>query len=606
LNAKPDRRAIVLSIALSRKKNRNTRRAGLALLPVRLLVLLLVLLFGPARIVTAAQANPDSAPPAQPPSAQQMRTLADQQRWQEIVPLLEPLPHRTAEMDFYLGIALAQLGRLPQAEEILLVGRHLAPADSRFPVELAGIAFKQKNYPQAARRLRQALRLAPGDPYANNFLATVYFLEDNLPAALKYWNRAGKPEIAQVRSDPQPRVAPALLDRAFAFSPSAPLELPQFLLTDARVRSLGIFPQYQFDLDAQPGGSFDLVFRAREQNGFGDGKLEALFLFFQGLPFQEVTPQYFNLHREAINFDSMYRWDAQKRRVFARFSGPFERSAEYRWQLSTDLRDENWALRSSFTGPAPTLASFNLRHETADFTLSSIPGASFTWMAGAGLSHRNFRSVVPGQLLTPQMLAEGYQLKQQAQVSGVLWRIPEHRFTLSADAASDAARLWSRQPQSFEKLTGSLGWHWFPQSRGDDFETSQQLRAGRTFGQPPFDELFILGLERDNDLPLHAHIGTRDGRKGSAPLGRNYLLENWQLDKSLYGNGLLKLALGPLFDIGKITDPNTQLGAALGSQQWLFDTGAQAKVRVLGSGFVFSWGRDLRTGNNAWYVTLLE
>ena len=62
------------------------------------------------------------------------------------------------------------------------------------------------------------------------------------------------------------------------------------------------------------------------------------------------------------------------------------------------------------------------------------------------------------------------------------------------------------------------------------------------------------------------------------------------------------MQLGPFFDIGKITDPGTQLG----SHQWLFDTGAQAKLRVFDVGLVFSYGKDLRTGNNAFYVTLIQ
>jgi hypothetical protein len=64
----------------------------------------------------------------------------------------------------------------------------------------------------------------------------------------------------------------------------------------------------------------------------------------------------------------------------------------------------------------------------------------------------------------------------------------------------------------------------------------------------------------------------------------------------------VKLQFGPLFDVGKITDPDT----ALGSHQWLFDTGAQVKFRVFGSGLVFSYGKDLRSGNNAFYVMVLE
>jgi tetratricopeptide (TPR) repeat protein len=540
--------------------------------------------------------------PAQSSFEQQARTLAAAQRWAEIVRLLGPIQPRTAEMDFSYGMALARLGRWTEAESALQAGQKLAPADARFPEELAGIAFEQKNNPLAARRMRQALRLKPNDAYANDFLGTVFFLEDNLEASLKYWNRVGKPQIIQVRQDPVPRVDPALLDQAFAFSPAATLRLPQLLDTKARLRGLGIFPRYQFDLRARNNGQFDMVFRNQERNGFGDGKLEALFLSLRGLPFQSVNPEYDNFHRDAINFASLLRWDAQKRRIFVQASGPFEHGAKYRWDLTADLRGENWALRNGFAGPAPVLASFNLRSEVASFQLVSYASGRLGWSVGAEVSHRNFRSVAPGTILTPQMLAPGYQLKPEAQLTATLWRVPERRFILSAGAGAEAARLWSPNPQTFEKLTGSLGWHWFPRAVGDDYETSQQLRAGKTFGQPPFDELFILGLERDNNLPMHAHIGTRDGLKGSAPLGRDYFLQNWQLDKNLYSNGIVRLQLGPLLDIGRIADPGTQLG----SHQWLYDTGAQAKLRIFGTGLVFSYGKDLRTGNNAFYLMLLQ
>jgi tetratricopeptide (TPR) repeat protein len=547
--------------------------------------------------------------PPQLPTGQELQQLATGNHWSQIVLLLQPVTPRSAELDFYYGEALARLGRFADAQSAFEAGRRLAPADARFPVEMAGVAFKQRNYARTIRRLRQSLRLAPGDDYANDFLGTAYFLVGNLEASLKYWNHVGKPQIENVREDPEPRISPALLDSAFAFSPTAVLPLPQFLNSYARIRALGVFPQYRFDLNARSNGNFDVVFRGHELDGMGDSKLEATFLFFQGLPFQEVDPQLYNLHRQAINFDSTFRWDAQKRRIFVRFSGPFEGNAKYRWGLTTDLRDENWAIRDGFTGPAPVLADFNMRHEMAAFGLTSNEDR-FTWTAGAELSHRNFRGLAPatgsgmaaGTVLTPQMLATGYELKPQAQISSAIWRVPERRFTVHAAASSEAARLWSRPQESFEKLTGSLGWHWFPQLKGDDYETSQRLRAGRTFGQPPFDELFILGLERDNDLPMHAHIGTRDGRKGSAPLGREYLLQNWELNKNLYSNGIVKLQLGPLFDIGKIADA----GSGLGSHQWLFDTGAQAKLRVFGSGLVFSYGKDLRTGNNAFYVEFLQ
>lgn len=138
---------------------------------------------------------------------------------------------------------------------------------------------------------------------------------------------------------------------------------------------------------------------------------------------------------------------------------------------------------------------------------------------------------------------------------------------------------------------------WDPKAEGDDYQTEVQVRGGGIAGSGPFDELFMLGLERDNDLWMRAHIGTRDGRKGSAPLGDRYFLMNSEVDKRVYGNGFLSVKLSPFLDTGKIAGPAGQLG----SPGWLWDTGLQAKFRVLGLGLNFTWGRDLLTGNNAFY-----
>lgn len=112
----------------------------------------------------------------------------------------------------------------------------------------------------------------------------------------------------------------------------------------------------------------------------------------------------------------------------------------------------------------------------------------------------------------------------------------------------------------------------------------------------------MLGLERDNDrdLWMRAHVGTRNGRKGSSPLGRDYLLSSWDTDKNVYSNGFFAVKLGPFVDTGKVTDAVFPPG----SQKWLWDTGAQAKLRVLGVGVTLIYGKDLRTGNNAFYATV--
>ena len=558
-------------------------------------LLLLIVLVSGAHEVWAQTGDTVSA-------EQHAKELYDQKRWPELVQFARSTNQRSANLNFYYGTALAQLARWQEAEAAFTDGRRQQPSDKRFPIELAGVAFKQQRYPQAAKLLRRALALDPADAYANDFLGTVYFLEGNLDGALKYWNRVGKPAIANIINQPAPRVDSALLDRALAFSPASEFAAAQLRTTDFRIKGLGIFRDYRFNLKARDDGKFDIVFENKERNGLGRNWKEALFLVFRGIPFQTLHFDYFNIGQQARNVVSTYRFDAEKRRVLVQFSSPFQSNPKYRYQGILDLRSENWNIQTSFKGPTTLLGSFNIRREALGFNFASFESGRWQWMAGAEVSHRDFRSIIPGPALTPDLLAKGYQLKQLTQLDVSLWRVPEHRLSVDATASSQAGRIWSSPGQSFEKLQGALRTHWFPQASGDNWEMHHQLRAGKTFGDLPFDELFTLGMHRDNELWLRGHVATRDGRKGSAPLGRNYFLSNWELDKRVYQRHVVDLKLGPFLDIGKATDPV----AGLGSHKWLWDIGAQAKVRVFGIGVVFSYGKDLRSGNNAFYVSMLR
>ncbi len=559
---------------------------------IRSVVLLVLLCFLPAS--GSAQTPPPSD------NANNLKKLSEAGRWDSVVREVETtsLP-RGAEIDFYYGIALANLGRWDEARAALLAGQRLRPKDERFPIELGGIAFKQKRYSEAARWLRKGLRLRPTDAYANNFLATVYFLEGNTEAALKYWNRVGKPEIQEVQIEPGLQVDPALLDRAFAFAPGAVLRQTEYVTTQRRVEGLGIFPAYNFHLDARDDGDFDVAFHARERNGWGSSKLGAALSTFRGAFYQTIYPEYFNLQRSGINLTSLVRWDDQKRRLAASLAGPFQHNPKYRFEVGVDLRNENWVLRQSSVGPAPPRGALNLRTYALNGEIASLSSGRWGWLAGGKLSYRDYRNVLAGSGLPPEVLLPGYKLEQFGQLNYQWLRMPERRFESRASFTSETATIWSNPAHTSEKLEGSITSRWYPQIAGDDYALRAQVRSGKTFGIVPFDELFMLGLERDNDLWMRAHIGTRDGQKGSAPLGRSYFLFNSEIDKNLYKNGFLSLKLSPFLDVGRITDPLP----GLGSRGWLTDTGVQAKVSVLGVGVAFIYGRDLRFGNNAFYAT---
>jgi len=94
-------------------------------------------------------------------------------------------------------MSLARLQRWDEAAQALAAGQRKAPLDKRFPVELGGLAFARKNLREATKNLDRALKLDRSDRYAIDLLASVYFLENNLEAALQYWNCIGKPYIEQ-------------------------------------------------------------------------------------------------------------------------------------------------------------------------------------------------------------------------------------------------------------------------------------------------------------------------------------------------------------------------------------------------------------------------
>jgi hypothetical protein len=184
-----------------------------------------------------------------------------------------------------------------------------------------------------------------------------------------------------------------------------------------------------------------------------------------------------------------------------------------------------------------------------------------------------------------------------------LLRVPEHRFTVDTTAELRAGREFAGGLGPFGSLRGSLLAHWLPQAQGDDYEIQTRIRAGGTAGKVTIDELFQLGVERDNDLWLRGHTGTIEGRKGAAPLGRRYFLANWEMDKNIYRNGFFTLKLGPFLDSGAVADSS----GLFGSQRWLWDSGIQCKVRVFGGVTVLlSYGRDLRGGKGVFYGTVLR
>jgi len=528
----------------------------------------------------------------------------DAGRWEEAAKLARGPAGQSPKLDFLAGLALARLEKWAEARVAFDAGFRKAPGDARFLVELAGIAYKQEDFRTAKRNLHAALRLNPRDSYSREFLATIYFLEGNLDAALQHWNLLDKPRLRSVAYAPPLKLRESLRDRAVAFNAPQVLTVDALLTTQARLDNLGIFSSRRMELSPVDSGNYDATLHLAERNGWGDSKVEGVVSLLSGLPYSTIYPEFYNLGHDAVNLTSLARWDSEKRRISLSLSMPIYGDPGLRLRFYADARNENWNLSQTFLGSGTPLTDLNMRRAAAGVELGSVMNGHTSWSAGAEIANRNFRNL-SGLTLPAErtFFTSATSLAGWLGIQQILLFAPERRFTLDSSAEARAGREFADDLGPFATLRGSLRADWLPRAKGDDYEMQAQIRAGATAGKATLDELFELGIERDNDLWLRGHAGTIDGRKGSAPLGRRFFLANWEIDKNLFQNGFFTVKLGPFLDSGAVADSS----GLFGSRRWLWDAGAQCKVRVLGSlTVVLSYGRDLRSGRNVFYGTVLR
>jgi predicted double-glycine peptidase len=428
-------------------------------------------------------------------------------------------------------------------------------------LDLASKAFRDANLSETRDHLHSALRLQPEDAYTNEFLATVYFLQNNTEAALKHWNRAGKPRIENIRIDPPLRIDPVLLDRAFAFSRGSILASSDFETTQARLTELGIFTRFRMDLSpAAAEDGFDLTLRAAERSGVN------WWVWGRGLPFQSVTPELPNIAGKAVNIGSTLRWDPNKRRGLFYLEAPLDGNPGRRLRLTVDGRDENWA---------STEGDFHMRKIMGAAEVRSAPSGRWSWSSGAGVARTRFSN----------SLASGFQLKYSGSLTRTLLRDPSRRLNLRSALTLEAGKLWTARPARFAKVVNTTSFQWR--------SVTSELRLGNIAGNVPFDERFVIGLERDTDLWLRAHRATVNGRKNAANMGRAFILTNSDVQKTVLNAAWFQLSAGPFLDTGKYSS----------SSRWLIDTGIELRLSILGSvGMSFSYGRSLSDSQQAFFL----
>jgi hypothetical protein len=519
--------------------------------------------------------------------------------WQQLLRLIPETSSLPARLDFYRGMALARLGRSQEARQVLQRGATKDPLDKHFPLELAGLAFQSHNTAAAKAHLRRALALDPEDRYAHEFLATLFFLEENWEAALIHWNEVGKPVIETIDSIPSPRLEVGILDQVLRFAPTSLLRIRDYRDTRALLDFQGIFPAYRFELVPRPDSRFDLQFHPVERNGLGERFLAGLFYGFRGIPARTVYLEAFNLKAEALNSRSLFRWHPQKRRLFSSLSGIWRDDPHWRYSLMADWRKENWDLSRTYQGDGTTETGLNLQSYRGGAEIQKQVSSDWSWRMGVEVAHRRYRDVLVISPQTANLFVDGTSLKYVIGVDHCLLLVPERRLDITSSTALDTSKLFSDFPATYTRIQSDIRLHWFPRPSGNDDAVMIRLRAGASLGSPPFDELFMLGMERENDLALRGHAISHQGKKGDSYLGKHYVLLNSEFDKRVFSWPFMEFSAGPLLDIGRTFDAPERFAFP----GWLWDVGIQTKVRLrTGSSIIFSYGRDLQAGQHAFFL----
>ncbi len=461
---------------------------------------------------------------------------------------------------FTRGMALARAGRLDEARTALENGWRAAPLDKRFPIELAGLAYVARDHSRAKRLLRRALEIDSADPYANDFLGTLYFLEENYEAALKYWNRAGKPALSRVFID---GARSALLRRGVPAIEGEPLSRESWETARTRLAALLEGAPHRLGLATENGKDYELHLVRLERPRWAEAAA-----MFSGVPYRTLYPQLHDADSRAVHFDGFVRWDTFARRADLAASGPVAANPKWIWQLRAGARREVWNLGA---GGDLLLSRFE-----GGATLRSIPSGRFQWTTGVDLVRRENPSSIAGYWLQP--------------VIGVQYApllVPEHRLSLTLAGSAAVARAFNPGNARFARFQAGADLRWRPRLTLD---LRHRLRFGTVAGEAPFDELFQLGLDRDHDLRLRAQRNRMDGKKGAGPLASSFALSNFDLSQSLLRRPFLTIEAGPFLD------------AARAAGHWHTAAGVQLRLHPLpGLTVGLSCGWDLRSARPVFF-----
>ena len=504
----------------------------------------------------------------------------------------EEVLHKALEHDpanpeaiFLLGLALAKQEKWEASRQQLERATTQQPDFLPAHLELAGVQFKMGSRKQPIHTLRKVLSLDPHHEYAHRFLATLLYLEEQRIEALHHWNQAGGPRVGQITYRVPPETGAELLQHLFPLNEGEILRARQILDIRWKQKRFHLGPPFHWYLQPDRKTLWDLeIVLARPltlpfpQGFLLENAARALF-------YQEVAAGYPTATRSGKQLYETFRWDPHRKRARTVAEVPFLSSSSDALHLGFDFREETWRHT-----PSANEFLFQTEEVFVDYEYLMRNRRSFSLRAGYG--HRFFRQ--QNFPHSPHLLQLGFKWDQlvglnRADTAQLHWTT---RFDTLSGITGEKSQ--AQQISSAARLNLPL----------DDPSRARlgiSLRAGLSSRDLPIVDYFVLGVGQDQPLPLRAHPTVERGHKGHGPMGRNYLLANFELHRRLLRWRFTEIGGLAFSDTAFVSGRPFESAAPL----WFQDIGCGLRLRALGHNLAqVLFGLDLRTSSFNYWIGL--
>jgi len=495
----------------------------------------------------------------------------------------------TAYTYLYLGIAYRNMKEYPKAEDAFTEGSRRFPDNPRFHYELANLFIENNDVESARSELRRALLVDPGNSEASDLLATIDMSEGEVQSALRAWNKSGRPIVDDILHNYYLTFGSWVVREAVAFNPIGVLHYDEWKTTESRLFETGNFTKV--GLDIEPIGvpdHYNAIIRTTTKTNTLSG---LAFDLFKGLPVATSYLNLWNIGNSGITFNGNFRWDTDRRRAEGRLKIPIPLPGLLHLELGNTWRSERWDLSPNIRPQARDRARFNYKANSMRLYLKHIP--HYRVEIGAGLEYRN--RAASGDL--PELFTDSRNTAKFT--ADINLRLADGRYQNRLRFEGFAARRSILGDTNFSGGVAELN-NRFMLAKDSRTYFDWTLKGGTSRGGLPVEDYFVLGLDSNPRNPLRGHAAAEHGRYGRGPMGTDFVLLNFDVNRRLatlpffntFNIPFLTVKWEVFFDGAKTFDRNRIFQQG---KLWL-DTGAGLRFETPTHSFNLVYGRSLRDG----------